>query len=139
VCLFLTGKDEHKVHKKTMKRALHSDALKLVRDARKRAKKKRLAMELVADDIVALYSGQRGLCVLSGRPLEFGRTSRNSANAVSLDRIIAGQAYARPNVQLLCRCVNIAKSTLSTEEFVRMCTDVARNRNSSSSDDDGQE
>jgi hypothetical protein len=106
------------------KRALHSDALKLVRDARKRAKKKHLDLALVADDIVSLYSGQRGLCKLSGRPMEFGRTSRNSANAVSLDRIVAGQAYARPNVQLLCRCVNTAKSTLSTEEFVRMCTDV---------------
>jgi hypothetical protein len=106
------------------KRALHSDALKLVRDARKRAKKKHLDMTLIADDITLLYTQQRGLCTLSGRPLGFGRVSRNSANAVSLDRIVAGEAYSLPNVQLLCRCVNNAKSTLSTEEFVRMCQDV---------------
>jgi hypothetical protein len=119
------------IHQPMSKRSLHSDALKLVRDARKRAKKKRLDLTIVADDIIDLYSTQRGLCTLSGRPMQFGRSSRNSSNAISLDRIIAGQPYSRENVQLLCRCVNIAKSTLTTEEFVSMCSDVSTHHTTS--------
>jgi hypothetical protein len=104
--------------------ALRSDAHKLVRDARKRAKKKNLVLTITPDEIVFLYRKQKGLCVLSGRPMQFGPSSRNSQNAISLDRIIAGQPYTTMNVQLLCRCVNIAKSTLTTDAYVKMCRDV---------------
>lgn len=108
------------------KRALISDAHKLMRDARKRAKKKNIGIDITSSDIIAHYTRQRGLCALSGRPLLFGDTSRNNHDAVSLDRIVAGRAYTDSNVQLLCRCVNTAKSTLSTADFVLMCEDVAK-------------
>jgi hypothetical protein len=98
--------------------------MKLVRDARKRAKKKHLEVTIGSCDILELYREQRGLCALSGRPMQFGQSSRNSTNVVSLDRIVAGLSYSRDNVQLLCRCVNIAKSTLTTEEFESMCSDI---------------
>lgn len=70
----------------------------------------------------ALWIAQGGLCALSRQPMNLD----GGENVVSIDQIVAGDAYTRGNVQLVRWCVNRAKGAMATEDFLRMCADVAR-------------
>ena len=104
---------------------LRTHALKLLRDARKRGKRKQVNMSLTVDDIILLYKKQRGRCALSGAALLCGAVSLCQNDAMSLDRCVPKRGYQMGNVQLLTRAVNNAKSTMLKKEFVAMCTNVA--------------
>lgn len=109
---------------KTVRR--HS--LKLLRDARKRGKKKKVAMQLAAQDLVRLYKKQHGLCALSGRSMLCGDVALRQQDAMSLDRRVPSLGYVESNVQLLTRAVNNAKSTMGVGEFQGMCADVCASK-----------
>jgi hypothetical protein len=47
----------------------------------------------------------------------------------SLDRIDSGHGYVVGNVQLVCRAANVAKSDLSTADFLKMCRAVVEKGN----------
>ena len=47
-----------------------------------------------------------------------------STNA-SIDRIDSEIGYVAGNIQLVCRCVNVAKHDLTMNEFVMLCSAVA--------------
>ena len=101
-------------------------ALKLLRDARKRGKRKKVPMSLKPGDLVAMYHRQQGKCALSGAPLLCGSASVRQHGAMSLDRCIPSLGYELHNVQLLTRAVNNAKSTMCEGEFVAMCKNVGK-------------
>jgi len=98
----------------------------LLRDARKRGRRKHVVVDLSADDIMRLYEEQEGKCALSGVPLMCGEESIRQQRAMSLDRCIAGMGYELGNVQLLTRAVNNAKSTMTSDEFIGMCCEVQK-------------
>ena len=100
--------------------------LKLLRDARKRGRRKHVVVNLNADDIMRLYAEQQGKCALSGARLMCGQESVRQQGAMSLDRCIAGLGYELGNVQLLTRAVNNAKSTMNKQEFIAMCSQVQK-------------
>lgn len=93
------------------------------------AKKKRLALrrgwsfEIDADYIDYLWEEQDGKCYYSGKPLPIVKTAKES-NAPSLDRLDSSKGYIPGNVVLCDWRVNVAKQTLSIEEFIQMCKDI---------------
>lgn len=75
-----------------------------------------------------IFIQQNKLCALSGIELVFADTRQdyiNGKNTASLDRIDSSKGYIEGNVQWVHKWVNTAKSDMSQEEFVLMCTDVA--------------
>lgn len=82
------------------------------------------------DDILGLWFRQGRRCALSGVEMEFkprqgyGKNSR-ALLAPSVDRIDSRGNYVLGNVQLVAAVVNIMKSDLDEERFVKMCRMVA--------------
>lgn len=86
--------------------------------------RKRHLCEVTTDDLLKLWDNQRGNCAMTGWPMTMilGR-GRCETNA-SIDRIDSGIGYTHGNVQLVCRCVNVAKSDMSISEFRALCAAV---------------
>jgi 5-methylcytosine-specific restriction endonuclease McrA len=74
--------------------------------------------------ILKLIESQHYRCALSGRELTPETASLD--HAIPLSR---GGAHDITNVQCLDYRVNAAKGTMTVEEFVAMCCDVARQAN----------
>lgn len=51
-------------------------------------------------------------------------TARGMRDSPSLDQVVAGRGYVAGNVQLVTTQCNLAKSTLSSEEFSELCEQV---------------
>ena len=61
-------------------------------------------------------------CAISGRKLVFEIDNKDSP---SIDRIKNHLGYTARNTQIVTSAVNRAKNTLTDQEFVQMCCDVA--------------
>jgi hypothetical protein len=70
-----------------------------------------------------IFLNQNGKCALSDTQLVFEKRNRNNA---SLDRIDPEKGYIKGNVQWLTIGVNIAKGEFLTEEYIDICTLVAK-------------
>jgi 5-methylcytosine-specific restriction endonuclease McrA len=73
---------------------------------------------VTARELRALWKSQRGLCALSGRPLD---------RSAHLDHIVAiskGGTHGLDNIRWTWAEVNGAKGTLSDEEFSVLCNQV---------------
>ena len=76
--------------------------------------------KVTAKNVLRLLDFQKRRCALTGRQLE--------PETASLDHIVpvrCGGAHAIENTQLLHKNVNRAKSTMTNDEFVQMCHEVA--------------
>jgi len=76
---------------------------------------------ITATEVVELVQRQGYLCAISGRKL--------TPETASLDHIIPfsrGGEHSIRNVWVVDHQVNIAKGTMSLEEFLAMCEDVVR-------------
>jgi 5-methylcytosine-specific restriction endonuclease McrA len=76
---------------------------------------------ITAQDIRHKYKQQRGLCAISKRKL----TNQN----LSPDHItpkVKGGTSTIENIQLVCREVNIAKNSLTMDDFLSLCRDIIR-------------
>lgn len=72
--------------------------------------------------LVELLNQQNGRCALSGVQLTctLVKGERIWTNA-SIDRINAGKAYTRNNIQLVCAAINQWRGTHTVSEFVKWC------------------
>lgn len=75
-----------------------------------------------------LYLEQSGLCALSGQPIHFGRSGHNKETTASLDRKDSTRGYTEDNVQWVQKDINLMKRTLTDEEFINYCKQVAQFR-----------
>ncbi len=69
-------------------------------------------------DLQEMYRSQKGLCALTGRPLD---------GVYEVDRIIPksrGGANGLDNLRLVCREANRAKHSLTDEELLQLCKDI---------------
>lgn len=86
--------------------------------------RKRDWCEIDVSDVVRVWNLQNGKCALTGwemtRILGQGVIPTNA----SIDRIDSSKYYSKNNIQLVCRCVNTAKSDLSVKEFIDLCKAV---------------
>jgi hypothetical protein len=75
---------------------------------------------VTARELYSLIQKQHFRCALSGRNLE--------PDSAALDHIIAissGGSHCMENVQVLHKEVNQAKGTMTQQEFISMCREVA--------------
>lgn len=95
--------------------------------ARKGAVKRHIDFSITADDIIALWKKQKGLCKLSNIPmtLNHGTMTLQNPTKVSIDRIDSTIGYHVGNIQLVTWQVNCAKSVWSNEQLIELCISVA--------------
>jgi len=80
------------------------------------------------DHLCTLWDRQNGLCAITGWTMTMQLENGVVPTNTSIDRIDSNIGYVFGNVQLVCRCVNIAKHNLSMTSFVEMCTAVTKER-----------
>lgn len=93
-----------------------------VRSAETRGRKFEISMEYAW----SLFVKQKGLCALSGKPIRFhdiGEPGRNQT--ASLDRIDSSKDYIEGNVQWVHKKLNKMKCSMSDDEFIEACREVA--------------
>ena len=95
----------------------------------KAVQRKKVGGVISVDALELLWQTQRGLCALTGWPMTMELANGVVPTNCSLDRIDSGQGYVVGNVQLVCRAANVAKSDLSTADFVKMCRAVVEKGN----------
>lgn len=80
------------------------------------------------DALELLWVTQGGKCALTGwdMTMELGRGTVHTN--CSIDRVNASFGYIVGNVQLVCRAANVAKSSLSEDEFIVLCRSVVEAR-----------
>jgi hypothetical protein len=84
---------------------------------------------IALDELVALWERQSGRCALSGWQLTTKLGSGTIPTNCSIDRIDPSKGYEPSNVQLVCRAVNIAKSDLTPDMFLLLCSAIAERAN----------
>lgn len=80
------------------------------------AKSRHLEMTISIKDIWGLFQAQRGLCALTGVPIQFG-----THQTASLDRIDSSIGYIEDNVQWVHKDINRMKQNFSEEKFIMLC------------------
>ena len=89
------------------------------------AKNRNIAFNVTIENAWTLYLQQNKLCSLSGLPIEFSRNVKSGEQTASLDRIDPKLGYTNNNIQWLHKTINMCKHTLTNEEFVSMCKNIA--------------
>lgn len=89
------------------------------------AQTRNLVFEITAADLDDLWRSQKGQCALSGALLEFGPQDEQAKTTASLDRIDSSKGYIPGNLQWIHKRVNMAKKTLTNEQFISLCQEVA--------------
>ena len=95
----------------------------------KAVQRKKAGEVLSLDALELLWQTQQGLCALTGWPMTMELANGVVSTNCSLDRIDSGHGYVVGNVQLVCRAANVAKSDLSTADFLKMCRAVVEKGN----------
>lgn len=90
------------------------------------AKSRNIIFDITAKDIWNIYIKQNYKCALSGDKLIFEGNLRN----VSIDRINSKDYYYIDNCQLVTINVNLAKQSLSDQDFIRLCKKVTNHQKS---------
>ena len=81
---------------------------------------------LTFDDIANVLELQEYKCALSGIPIT--ATGNFETITASIDRIDNSRGYEPGNIQVVHKRVNMARGSLTVEEFVDMCRLVAQHR-----------
>lgn len=93
---------------------------------------RKIHFDLALEDLDLQYEKQDGKCFYTGikltlpqNPQQF-RFDTQSYN-VSIDRIDSNKGYTKDNVQLVLKCVNFMKQSMSHEDFLEMCKLIVEN------------
>jgi len=81
------------------------------------------------DTLVHIWGAQNGRCALSGWELTTKLGAGNIPTNCSIDRIDSEKGYEENNIQLVCKAVNTAKSDLTPEMFLLLCSAVVERAN----------
>lgn len=97
-------------------------------DAKVRAKKKNLFINLTLNYLKELWNTQNGRCALTNFPMTCNlyNGKRNPYN-ISIDRINPDKGYEIGNVQLVCSSVNMMKGELTIKELKNFCQAIINN------------
>jgi hypothetical protein len=80
---------------------------------------------ITIDHLMHVLRLQSGICPLTGLTLTFARGSGTVFTNASLDRIDQSQGYVQGNVRLVTLWANLARNSLSDEDFHYFCNLVA--------------
>lgn len=92
-----------------------------LKSSKDRANKKGILFNLSLDDVLEIYTQQRGLCYYSGEPLSL----EPGKYMLSIDRIDSAKGYSKENCALCLFKINIMKSDLDIPSFIELCKKVA--------------
>lgn len=81
------------------------------------------------DALEVLWFTQQGRCAVTGWPMTMELAQGVVPTNASIDRIDSALGYVPGNIQIVCRCVNVAKSDLSTSDFFNLCRAVVEMNN----------
>lgn len=106
----------------------------LLRNARKNAKTRGLAVSINLDDMRALSTRAQGACELSGIAFGYGvapemkdiKSRRRRLWAPSLDRIDGSLGYEIGNVRLVCQAVNAARQEFGDAVLLKIAAALAK-------------
>lgn len=96
------------------------------------AKTRGLEIEITKEDIIELWKLQKGLCALTGIPMQLvkakrvNRTRNLNHYRASVDRIDSERGYAKDNIRLVCAYVNIMRSDMTDEQLKFWCESILK-------------
>lgn len=79
---------------------------------------------LPIDFLVQMVEEQNGKCAISGVKLTRIQGRGQVATNASIDRIVAGGAYSKDNVRLVCSFVNTWRGAVKTSELIWWCKKI---------------
>ena len=88
----------------------------------KGAKARGYSWELEPEDVISMWEAQKGLCALSGLPME------KNPKTWSIDRIDSFGGYTRGNTHLVLSKINMMKKDYDVKDFINLCCAVAKYR-----------
>lgn len=91
------------------------------------AKRRKLSVDITAEDAHIVFLKQDRKCALSGEPIFFGKHNgkRLAGGTASLDRIDSSRGYCVDNIQWLHVDINRMKLAYANEYFVQTCIKIA--------------
>lgn len=89
------------------------------------AARRHIYYDITIDDVELLLEEQGGACSLSGVELTTPEDSRDRDFTLSIDRIDSAGGYTFQNIQLVTKQVNMMKGSISNDEFIEICEEVA--------------
>ena len=96
-----------------------------------RSKKRNLDFDLTIEYIWDLFIKQNRKCQLSGIPMTFGISPKDTT--VSVDRKDINLGYTKDNIQLVHKYINVMKNVFTDDVFVTICRKIA-NKNTKIAD-----
>lgn len=93
----------------------------LIKDARKRSRKRSLDLDIDATFVREIWEKQNGLCYWSGLEMKPSTTPHDPFQP-SLERIDCSRGYTKDNCVLSCRAMNTARGNISTELWIEFLT-----------------
>lgn len=99
------------------------------------AKNRGLEVGITKEDITALWDSQKGLCALTGLPMEKVKVSRTvragclNQFRASVDRIDSNKGYVKGNIRMVCAYVNVMKSDQTDEQLKFWCEAILKGIN----------
>lgn len=136
-CKKCISKKQNEYHKKTWGeeklRYTNFKRTKSVRSflqyLRSKATQRKKGEVISLDALELLWITQQGKCALTGWEMTMELGNGVIPTNCSLDRIDSSLGYEVGNVQLVCRCANIAKHDLPQKEFVKLCKAIVEANN----------
>lgn len=91
-----------------------------------RAKTKNIELTVSKQFLITLFKTQKGRCALTGRPLTFAidKCGKWIPGTASLDRIDSNNGYTEGNVRWVHMDANMAKQSLTDNEFIQLCSEI---------------
>ena len=89
---------------------------------------KLLELSITKNDLIELFTKQKGLCALSGIKMEHtinnNETIVENKYNISIDRINSDAGYTKENIQLVCWICNQMKSDTEPHLFINIITQI---------------
>jgi hypothetical protein len=89
------------------------------------AKARNISFHISVKEMWEVFLKQNRKCALSGVDLCFSPTQCSNPNSnASMDRIESSKGYTVDNIQWVTKDINLAKRSMSQDEFIEMCRAV---------------